>query len=361
MTILLIEDNVADARLIEEYLRKQDFGELQFFHAQEMKTGAQIYKDMEIEIVLLDLSLPDSFGDQTYKVALHQFSDTPLVILSGLDDRETAVKAIKEGAQDFLVKGEFNSTLMIKTIRYAIERHRMKQDMLRTLDELKLANLNLEQFAYVASHDLKSPANNLMSLLKMWDEDFTDLDHNKKIFSMISASVKQLKKTLDALIDVITIQKSIGQRKTEVQVKKVFEEVQDSINELILESGARIQTDFSKAPAVNYSLPHFKSIMQNLISNAIKYRHPDRQVKIDISTAPEGSYIVLKVQDNGLGMDIEANKGRLFGLFTRLHDHVEGSGVGLYTVNSIVESYGGKIEVDSKVGEGTRFKIYMTK
>jgi PAS domain S-box-containing protein len=122
---------------------------------------------------------------------------------------------------------------------------------------------------------------------------------------------------------------------------------------------ARIEADFSQAPEIHFAAVNLKSILINLLSNAIKYRSPERAPFIQVDSYRQNGCLVLQVQDNGLGMDLARSGTRLFGMFTRLHNHVEGSGIGLYIVKRIVENHQGRIEVDSQVGEGTTFKVHL--
>ena len=105
-------------------------------------------------------------------------------------------------------------------------------------------------------------------------------------------------------------------------------------------------------------LLYARSIVYNLISNAVNYYSPKRQPLILVSCWLEGEYLVLSVADNRLGMDLSDNS-KIFAMFKRLHDHVEGTGVGLYIVKKIIENAGGKIEVESKVDQGSTFRVYF--
>ena len=112
-------------------------------------------------------------------------------------------------------------------------------------------------------------------------------------------------------------------------------------------------------PQVSFAEKNLRSIIYNLLSNALKYRHPDRAPVVHLRSHLEGRYAVLSVQDNGLGLNLDQDGSKLFALFQRLHDHVEGSGIGLYMVKKIVENAGGRIEVSSQQGVGSTFSVYF--
>ena len=128
---------------------------------------------------------------------------------------------------------------------------------------------------------------------------------------------------------------------------------------MITSSGAVIQADFTKCRFIYYPAVHLKSIFQNLLTNAIKYKQNGHPPKIDITTCCEDKFVVLEVKDQGMGIDMNLYKDKLYGLFQRFHTHVEGSGIGLHMIYSIVESYGGRIYIESEVNKGTIFKIYL--
>ena len=124
-------------------------------------------------------------------------------------------------------------------------------------------------------------------------------------------------------------------------------------------SAAHLEIDIAACPAVAFLKRNLRSVIFNLLSNALKYRHSARLPHVRLACRPAGTgLVVLTVQDNGLGFDL-AQRPRLFALFERLHDHVEGSGSGLYMVKKVVENAGGRIEMASELGVGTTFSVYL--
>lgn len=123
---------------------------------------------------------------------------------------------------------------------------------------------------------------------------------------------------------------------------------------------AQREVDVATCPTLAFAEKNLRSIIYNLVSNALKYRRADRTPQIRLRCYQSGNYRVLAVQDNGLGIDLNATRERkLFGLFQRLHDHVEGSGIGLYMVKKIITNAGGRIEVESQLGVGSTFLVYF--
>jgi signal transduction histidine kinase len=217
---------------------------------------------------------------------------------------------------------------------------------------------------YAASHDLKAPIHNIEGLMKVLvrslPPDCTQSDKVHHSARMIQDSVERFKRTIYHLTEVSKLQKEAGQHADSIPVATVIDEVILDLTPLVESSGARIDVAVSECPRVQFSNKNFRSIVYNLLSNAIKYRSPDRVPVVKISCLPEPGYYVLSVADNGLGMDLDpGRREKLFAMFKRLHDHVEGSGIGLYMVKKIIENAGGKIDVESKLGEGTVFRVYF--
>jgi signal transduction histidine kinase len=226
--------------------------------------------------------------------------------------------------------------------------------------KLTKTNMDLDNFIYTASHDLKAPVTNIEGLIGLLSSNLRN--DNKEdiedILKMIDNSIKRFQKTISELTDISKIQKDLQEDIVEIKVTQCIEEIKLDIQSLIIGSGAVIKMDTAQAPVVRFSKINFRSLIYNLLTNAIKYASPDRQPLVEVKTWKYGEYFLLEVKDNGLGIK-EEYKDKIFSMFKRLHDHVEGTGVGLYIVKRIVENSGGKIEVESKLGEGSVFKIYL--
>lgn len=229
-------------------------------------------------------------------------------------------------------------------------------------EELRKTNNDLDNFIYTASHDLKAPISNIEGLIGNLPEvASSEIDKNKEfnqIMEMIGTSINKFKDTIQDLTDITRVQKNISDEETEVDIYEVIENVKSSLRSEIEDSKALIKSALDQCPAIHYSKKNFRSVIYNLLSNAIKYRDPNRKPVIDIQTTQTDEYVLLTVQDNGLGIE-PSKMNKAFGMFKRLHDHVEGTGIGLYIVKRIIENTGGKIELESEVGKGTIFKVYF--
>lgn len=217
----------------------------------------------------------------------------------------------------------------------------------------------MEELAYIAAHDMKAPLTNLQSLVQLIRESEGIKDECHILFDKIVASIERMRNTVYTLNDVIAIQESHLPNDARPNFREVLNTVKDSIATQIKQAKVKIQADFTDAPDIDYPLFHLQSILQNLLTNSIKYRQPNKQPLIKIKTLKKDGGLYLVINDNGIGMDLDSSRDNIFKLFKRMHTHVEGNGVGLYIVNSLVESHGGTIEVTSEINKGTTFKIYL--
>ncbi|WP_207434223.1 PAS domain-containing protein [Sabulibacter ruber] len=232
--------------------------------------------------------------------------------------------------------------------------------MEQTNRELRSINEDLDSFVYTASHDLKLPIINMAGIFQELTQNATFHDPDAELLiSMFNKSLRQINTTISDLAEIVKVQKEIDAHLEESSLSELVDEVKLSIQDLIQNSKAKITCDFSQAPTLVFSRVNLKSILYNLISNAVKYRSPDRVPEVYLHTYKQADFTVLKVQDNGMGMDLEKHGAKLFQMFKRFHNHVDGSGLGLYILNRIVQKNGGRIEVESEVGQGTTFTIYF--
>lgn len=230
--------------------------------------------------------------------------------------------------------------------------------------EEELAKRNEEQektikdrnlFIYTSSHDLRSPLANITGLVNSLKESLEDPEDLELTLQLLDQSVERLKSKINELAATAKEQEEV----TKLEFKKELNEVLVDLKEEIKGSEAEIISDFSKAPSINFSRKNLKSILQNLISNSVKFRSPYRKPKVMVATEKtrDGS-IVLRIRDNGLGIK-ENDQDEIFRMYHRLNTGIAGTGVGLGIVKNLVENAGGKIELQSKIGEGSTFEVFL--
>ncbi|MDF9800478.1 PAS domain S-box-containing protein [Catalinimonas alkaloidigena] len=223
--------------------------------------------------------------------------------------------------------------------------------------ELTRINVDLDNFVYTASHDLRTPILNLASLLSLLQEELEakeEEDTPTAILNMMKQSIDRLEKTINELSEIAKLQKE-KENIEEVSFQEMYEEVYHDLKHMIEKTGAEVHTDFQRSH-IYYPPKHLRSVLYNLFSNAVKYAAPKRKPLIKIGTHTKENKICLTVEDNGLGLD-KRQQNKLFQMFTRIHTHVEGTGVGLYMIKRIVENNGGNISVESEPERGTTFTV----
>ena len=226
-------------------------------------------------------------------------------------------------------------------------------------EELKRINEELDNFVYTASHDLKAPISNLEGLLNLlYEKSVGKLSERLlPLFQMMKKQVESLKDIIHDLSDVGRIQRDAVENFEVVDIAQIYEEFEITHQELIEKTGVEIHTIF-KQSQVFFSIRLLRSLLHNLLENAIKYRGANRKPYVKVKTYQEMDDFVLTVEDNGIGIEPEYINN-IFGMFTRYNRDQDGTGIGLYMVKRIAEKYQGKVEVTSQVGKGSLFKVVL--
>lgn len=232
---------------------------------------------------------------------------------------------------------------------------------LRLNEELKTANDYLEQLAFISAHDIKSPILSLQGLVDVLSRSKNISDEDMKVLEMQKTVIRQMQQTNNALNDILKLRKNLRIKDAKGQEKLPLDKILDNIRGL-LETGAlqnaSLLVNVDEVSTTLLPTVYFQSLFYNLISNSLKYQDPARPLVIHFSGKKKDQHTIqFIVEDNGLGFDLAHNKHRIFGIFKRFHNHVEGTGIGLHIVKSIVEAFDGTIEVDSQPGKGTRFEM----
>ncbi|MDB5192844.1 MAG: hybrid sensor histidine kinase/response regulator [Segetibacter sp.] len=603
LTILVIEDNPGDFILVREYI-EEGFQQAKISHAKSLKEAVYLFEEIHPDVILLDLTLPDGIGIGSYHLIHTQAPHTPIIILTGLGDTQTALESLKFGAQDYIVKDDCNTTVLSKSIYYGIERSktlaqikaseeqykylfynnplpmlafekeskkfimingsainhygyseesfldmnlhdlevekdvkafaaqsngkvgsystdlkhhkkdgtlidvemsthdiviegrhcclgvvhdvternkakeklRESEQMFRTIsenfpngavaildtalnisyiagkdfhipnsdasyfinthftdhfhpeekekvrqsllevfeghnkvfeiryndsiymisavplfdtdqsinkiliasqniteqkknekekelliEELTQINNDLRQFSYITSHNLRAPLSNLLGIIKLLDTSTVTDPMNSLLLKNFEECTLQLNDTVNDLINVLIIKNNVNAKKEKLDIRNIFERVVHSIQTTVDKLELKITSEFDDAYEVEFNKTYLESILLNLLTNAIKYSSPSRKPEVHIYTRHTNEGIKLYFSDNGLGIDLDRYKDRIFGLYQRFHDHADSKGLGLYIVNSQIRVMGGEIDVESEVDKGTTFIITFKK
>lgn len=225
------------------------------------------------------------------------------------------------------------------------------------LSELSKNNNRLTQLNYTTSHDLRGPVSNLISIFSLMDISKITDEETRMFFDMLKKSAENLKETLDDYIDGLKSQDSRLINLVDIQIMDVIDSIRLTIDSLIKDSNTSFHIDLSAYESVQFNPKYLESIFLNLITNSIKYAHPERDPIITIKTEIRDGKKRLTFSDNGMGFDSEKQKENVFGLNQTFHENRDSKGIGLYLVYNHITNLGGRITVDSKIDEGTTFQL----
>jgi signal transduction histidine kinase len=372
MKLLLAEDNPADVRIVREMLREAPGNGFQLEHVGRLDAALDRLRREPFDEVLLDLGLPDSQGMQTLRDAQNTNHALPIVVLTGLADERFAEEAVRAGAQDYLIKGQFGSELLVRTIRYAIERKRAEAELARSNAEIRRLNLELEQrvvertaeletankelesFSYSVSHDLRAPLRSIDGFSRIVLRDCAEKidEANRNNLQRIREASQRMGELIDDLLRLSRTSRADLHR-----VPLDLTAIAHHIIEELQQTEPEREVTWQVAPElrVNGDAVLLRAALENLLGNAWKFTGRQAHPKIEFGITPDAERVFF-VRDNGAGFDM-AYADKLFGAFQRLHSTTEfpGTGIGLATVQRIVRRHGGRIWAEAAVDQGATF------
>lgn len=220
-------------------------------------------------------------------------------------------------------------------------------------------NEKLLNFAHIVSHDLRSHSANFSMLLDFLTHEKDEIE-KQKILGMLTSASDNLLETLDNLNEVVDISSKSGLEKKPIQLTKALRSVKQNLAMNLTKHNVKLFNKIDSKVFVNVVPAYLESILMNFLTNAIKYKSPNRRPEITLRTVIENGYTVLSIQDNGLGIDLDKYGDKLFGMYKTFHDTVDARGIGLYITKNQIEAMNGKVSVESEVDQGTTFKIYFS-
>ncbi|OWW25669.1 hypothetical protein B4Q04_08670 [Zobellia sp. OII3] len=233
-----------------------------------------------------------------------------------------------------------------------------KEDLEILTKELTAQNHQLADFTQITSHNLRAPVSNLNSLLEIY-KLMDNEEERKELFGKFEIVIGHLTLTLNTLVEALSVKNHTSIERSEVSLSETLLKTEEIFTAEISRTKAVIKGDFSEIDSVHYNKIYLESIFQNLIGKGLKYRSSERMPVIEVSSEVRSGRVLLRFQDNGLGVDLNRHGHKMFGLNKVFHNHPEAKGIGLFMTKTQVEAMGGKIAVSSKVNEGSTFTITL--
>ncbi len=355
LRILLVEDEQADVELALRALRQAGFAP----HADVVQTPeafTELVHKNTYDVILADYKLPGWNGMESVEILRREGLDIPVMMVSGALGELTAVECIKRGAADYVLKDQL--TRLPESVRRAIREKQLRDQNKQALEELARSNRDLEQFAYVASHDLQEPLRMVAAYTQLLAERFQgklDAEGDKYIHYAIDGALR-----MQTLVQDLLAFSRVGRQGTElkkIDCNVLMETVRQNLDATIKESGAQVICE--PLPTVMADSSQLMQVLQNLIANAIKFRGTAPPV-IRVKACQKERDWLFTVADNGIGIAAE-HAEVIFVIFKRLHTRTEypGSGIGLSICKKIIEHHGGRIWVESEPGQGCTFHFTL--
>ena len=355
-TILLVEDNEGDARLIRELLQMKGgivspggavSRNFEIDHVERLADAEPRLRGDAVDIVLLDLMLPDSRGEETLDAVLDQTSDLPIIVMTGLNDRDFGVKAVRRGAQDFLVKGEFDGELLARTIRYAIERKKNERQLAARTEELEI-------LTRILHHDIRNDMNIARGTIRM---GMSDVDSEaRESFETALSNVEhaiEITETVEPLLESIT-----GDGSLETEPVELDRMLDEELRKLV-SSYPDVTVEAPEPTDATVSANHMlSSVFGNLLNNAVQHNDGDPTVAVRTTVDEREGVARVTVADDGPGVSADQREG----LFERAPPGSSSSdtGVGLYLVDVLTAEYGGDVWVEDSDLGGAAFVVELS-
>ncbi|MEH1802617.1 MAG: hybrid sensor histidine kinase/response regulator [Nostoc sp.] len=376
--ILLVEDSASDAHLLRRMFLHADQEQWQMLHVERLSEAIDASKEnsastldnsqivsrrqRRFDLVLLDLSLPDSIGLDTLKGFRTAVPDIPVVVLTGLDDEDLALQALAEGAQDYLVKDQMTIQRLVRAIRYAIERSEIINQLRESEERTRLAlakeqelNELKSNFVAMVSHEFRTPMTTIRTAVDILEYNSDKLTYARrtKYFDRIQNAINQMLHLLD---EILFLSKTEAAK---LEYKPTFLNLENFCSELTdilqLNAGSQHSIIFTfqgESTQAQMDEDLLNCILTNLISNAIKYSPQNSTIWFDLIC--KDRLATFQVTDRGMGIPLK-DQTRLFQTFYRASNVgvIQGTGLGLTIVKKCVELHGGHIQLKSEQDVGT--------
>ncbi|MGH7830727.1 MAG: sensor histidine kinase, partial [Candidatus Binatia bacterium] len=360
LKILLIEDDSSYARMIQEVLPETRGGPFEVECADRLSGGLERLARGGIDVVLSDLGLPDSQGLETFNKLQAQAPQLPILLLTGRDDEALAIRAVAEGAQDYLVKGQMEGVPLARAIRYAAERRRLTAEM----EQSQKRQLEIkDQFLSHVSHELRSPLTAVLQFVSIVLDGLAGAitEEQREYLTITLRNARQLHKMISELLEVT--RSDTGKLAFDLRSVSLGDLAAEILGMLVgnaASKGVHLSAEVpADLPPVYADPERMKQVLINLTDNAIKFTPAKGNITVRAQIfEPDPDFICVTVTDTGRGISLEGT-GRIFERLYQEPSSTEGSrrglGLGLHICKELVEHQGGRIWVESQLGSGSVF------
>jgi signal transduction histidine kinase len=385
--VLLIEDSFTEARLLVQIFKGSSIGNFQLTHIQQLSAAIELLKSRSFDVALLDLTMPNSVGLESLDLLIANEPSLPVVVLTNTSDDQLSLAAVRRGAQDYLVKSQVNLDILVRAVRYAIERKQSAAALqaaneslelrvaertkeLETANQLFLRAQRLESLGTLSSgiaHDLNNILTPILAVAQLLPLRLTDLDdRTRNLLTILESSAHR---GAELIQQILSFGRGLEGKQVCLQLPHVLRDVEKILKETLPKS-IELETDVADDLwMVMADASQLHQILMNLCINgrdamptggklqigAVNYTVSEGDLRI---SAHPGNYVMITVTDTGSG--IASNQlDRIFDPFFTTKEVSQGTGLGLSAVLGIVKSHDGFVDVTSQVNKGSQFQVYM--
>ena len=373
--VLLIEDNLAEARLLKEILKGNEKKEFHLVNVSRLSEAISLLQQTNFDVILLDLTLPDSQGLESLAPLLITAPKLPIVVLTNTNDDNLALAALRQGAQDYLIKREVSLEILTRSLCYAIERKQMEEALRESNEALKMSviertnqlekaqelNQLKTEFVSMLSHDFRNPLNKILLSAGLLEESRDRLTKDQQVsyFRMIRSAIKDMDQLLT---EVLLIGRAdSGRLYCQFDPVDLLDYCQKLVESFTVKPEPQLAIIFQIEGSLErglWDINLIKHILTNLLGNALKYSPQGNPVEFKIIV--ESEQVVFKIIDRGIGIPSK-DQENLFKPFYRGSnvDNIQGTGLGLAIVGRCVEAHKGQIHLESEEGKGTKITVIL--
>ena len=359
ISVLIIEDNPGDARLIEEMLKEAKRFQFNFFNQKTLSEGLEELLKNEIDVILLDLNLPDCTGLNTISIIRDKVETMPIIILTGRDDEDLAINSLKLGMQDYLVKGKIDPILLERSILYAIGRQQVKLELELSKKKIEEEFLRANFYKDIFAHDMSNILQGILSVSQLCKMELTNQSVNNDIVNIIGIIENQIIRG-SKLISNVRKLSQLEVSTMDFQRTEIRSLLKTSINDLKNEyqtHNINIKVYSSYKSVYIQANDLLLDVFENVLINAVKHNENlSVKIAIKISKKRENqiSFIKIEFKDNGIGIE-DLRKDSIFTRASPDNNYIGGMGIGLSLVKRIIDGYKGQIRVEDSIkGDHTK-------